>query len=290
MSDLPVEKNTVRVYDCCDWGDFMSRVRLPEPALASTKAIYRGHTKPDWLLMSRLDWQLSLGVREEDGSSKLISHPRQLYKIDGYRKLCDNILQRFRRYVRTIPNINPNASDNELWMLGRHFGLLTPLLDWTESPYVAAFFAFADTYQQFEPRAVRTLPTWRSREKVRIWGLRQLETDLERADEFEIVRDLPTTALRQKAQSGVFTILWTEDHADLESYLKARDIAHCLEYYDIPIANTLEALTDLKLMNVTPAVLFPDLYGAAWQANIATDEIGYQISSLARARKLIESS
>jgi hypothetical protein len=120
--------------------------------------------------------------------------------------------------------------------------------------------------------------------------LRQLETDLERADEFEIVRDLPTTALRQKAQFGVFTILWTEDHADLESYLKARDIAHCLEYYDIPIANTLEALTDLKLMNVTPAVLFPDLYGAAWQANIDTDEIGCQISSLSRARKLIESS
>ena len=114
MSDLLVEKNTVRVYECCDWGDFMSRVRLPEPALASTKAIYRGHAKPDWPLMSRLDWQLSLDVREKDGSSKIISHPRQSYKIDGYRKLCDKILQRFRRYVRTIPNINPNASDNEL--------------------------------------------------------------------------------------------------------------------------------------------------------------------------------
>ena len=65
--------------------------------------------------------------------------------------------------------------------------------------------------------------------------MRQLETDLERADEFEIVRDLPTTALRQKAQSGVFTILWTEDHADLESYLKARALRIALNTMTSPL-------------------------------------------------------
>lgn len=75
MSDLQVKKNIVRVYDCQDWDEFVFKVRGPEPALVATNAIFRGHAKPEWLLMSRLDWQLSIGVGEKDNLSKLISHP-----------------------------------------------------------------------------------------------------------------------------------------------------------------------------------------------------------------------
>lgn len=41
-----------------------------------------------------------------------------------------------------LPNKKRNITEDEIWAIGQHYGLPTPLLDWTECPYIAAYFAF----------------------------------------------------------------------------------------------------------------------------------------------------
>jgi hypothetical protein len=74
-----------------------------------------------------------------------------LTRATGKQK--EDILKRFQiaagRHIETkfdVSDGNPKQEqqERELWSLGQHYGLLTPLTDWTEYPYVALFFAFAE--------------------------------------------------------------------------------------------------------------------------------------------------
>jgi len=82
-----------------------------------------------------------------------------------------------------------------------------------------------------------------------------------------LVQDRIQTATRQKAQRGVFTRLTHPDHIDVESHLKSRGLSWCLERFEVPYPQA-DSLADLDSMNINFATLFPDLNGAARQANI----------------------
>jgi hypothetical protein len=99
------------------WGGFVSYV---QDDLANYRAyVYRGQREPEWKLVPSID------------------------RIDALATLRNDTLKTFKNASRGRRGASPAAlTDDEWWALGQHFGLKTPLLDWTESPFVAAFFAF----------------------------------------------------------------------------------------------------------------------------------------------------
>lgn len=66
-------------------------------------------------------------------------------------------LEKFKIYARgRVPNTD-GWGDERYWALGRHYGLKTPLLDWSASPFIALFFAFCDVTALDTDRALYAL-------------------------------------------------------------------------------------------------------------------------------------
>jgi len=106
---------------------------IDRPWLQSPSLVWRGQRR-DEPLRPRLDRRFV----DDDGNLTLT-------KPQLKRKYEDQ-LERFHYAVRGRRGANPGAigSEDEWWALGQHTGLETPLLDWTELPYAALYFAYIE--------------------------------------------------------------------------------------------------------------------------------------------------
>lgn len=171
--------------------------------------------------------------------------------------------------------------------LMQHHGAATRLLDFTKSPFVAAFFALESAIEDVAVFALNTPKLW-SRAPDFDPSLTRGRIDPRLAGNFEryfLRNELPVLWFgeplrmdsRLTAQSGLFVLPGVLD-APLSSILEHYGGSdELLTKFVLPLSVRNEAMLALYRMNVTYATLFPDIDGLAKSVSYELEVVWEQL-------------
>ena len=232
--------NAVQTISYPGWVEFKRDLFFelyPDGRFRRGEYLFRGAGDADWRLSTTFDRQFA-GVPLE---------PRM--------RLWDELISEWRRGC-VDAGLPPAVTEDDraLWALGQHHGLPTRMLDWSMSPYVAAFFAFRS-------HVLRSLQPFGAHEQVAVWVL-HLDEPVWTGGGVEIVAAPVLANNRLRNQGGRFT-LCRAAVTSLEEYVERLAVGTALTRCLIPTSEAAAALGDLDAMGITDHELFPDLTGLA---------------------------
>ena len=270
--DAPLIKNFTNVND---FFDFISS----ELVTRDHSYGFRGHANASWELKPTL-MRFAESICE--------AFPEKNLTLSSVTKgIYDDIHDNFRNNLIINADLGRNQADEiDLWQYGQHYGLPSPLLDWTYSPYVALFFALSEEnpFNEEGLRCVWTLNLGVLHQinlmiEKDVWpAIRESLSPESKVKELfplmELVKETNEKNRRISFQQGFFTkhIFYRS----LEVWIKriTSELHHdCsappfMQKFQFTCNNDqrLEVLDRLDKMNINYRTLFPDIFGSVKDA------------------------
>ena len=241
-------RRSYRVFRLQSWDAFLKLIVNPP----YSHWAFRGERDERWPLYSSLSRYLqNFGVAR-----------------DAWPEQEGRIVRIFKRKAHQFLEGAPEWDDDFQWLaLMQHHGAPTRLIDFTWSPYVAAFFALE--------RALKDCVVW-AMNPARVASSRVPDAGhmdprirgnfaahyLQGNERFIWMGDPLTMNRRLIAQSGTFLVPGVLD-VPVEEILGDRDQENIVAKFILASSVREEGMRELYRMNITYATLFPDLDGLA---------------------------
>lgn len=187
-------------------------------------------------------------------------------RADLARFLRDDIQTLYRHLSQRtshIFNLGIGEQNGAFFNLVQHHGYPTPLLDWTYSPFVGAFFAYrrvtnADAMRANEEEKVRIFvfdqELWRDTltQIVKVTGCRP---------HFSVMEFIAIDNERLIPQQSISSVTNIDD---IETYIRSLETEErrYLRIIDLPMGERPRVMQELSMMGITAGSLFPGLDGA----------------------------
>lgn len=220
------------------WEDFKARVS----ANRDKGLLYRGQSE---------NWKLVTAFH------RLGRNDLYRYKNEDIPILHRQLSSRTKHLFRLENAIETGAFYN----LVQHHGFPTPLLDWSYSPYVAAFFAYRSLSQSIKnsKKSVRVFE-FDHHEWHRDWEAISALDSAKRHVSIQHLLGIENQRMIPQQAVSMFTNV-----SDIEHHIQQKQNQNSKTYlraYDIPQACRHEAMSELAYMGITAGSLFPGLDGA----------------------------
>jgi hypothetical protein len=150
-------KNT----DIHNWEDFEKEIKklhdyrdgiINKTKMGVSEPIFRGQSDSTWELLATLDRFTNSELRLEEYHKIILAAKPQIESF--LNKQWD--VRTLKEYVKWVEKLDflqieeSHIPDYQYMVFLRHHGFPSPLLDWTSSPYIAAFFAFNNTAKNID--------------------------------------------------------------------------------------------------------------------------------------------
>jgi hypothetical protein len=228
---IPLEKN---------WAGFMEYVS----SLKGRRYLFRGQNEP---------WRLRTSFHRKG-------------RADLGRFLSEDVPALYKHLsarTKHVFNLNNPDENGAFFNLIQHHGYPTPLLDWTYSPYVAAFFAYRRISNENAASAEAS-----AKVRIHVFDQESWKKDINQI--------LFVVAPRLHVSIGEFLAIENErmipqqsastitNVDDIEPYIRSMEVSGktYLSAIDLPVGDRRQVVRDLSYMGITAGSLFPGLDGA----------------------------